>query len=291
MYEDQIVEKLKEVFQTENVAVKGRLLGGMSNYTYVVLVNEERYTFRMLGDYADYFINRADELAHLTLFEKIGITNQTIYFEEETGIKIAKYIPGKSLNLVQEYPLEQISNALKQIHQSKYMSTKDYDPFQRLAIYEGYIKELGFSHPESYERLKETFFQNRVYLEQQDKVLTHGDSQPSNFIQTENGIVVVDFEFSGNNDLIYDIACFGNLDFTHAKALFNVYYGEEVDLDKQKRLILWRMFQCFQWYNVAIFKEMKGMSQKLHIDFAKVAQNYLHKITLLFEELKALTIS
>lgn len=287
MFEDQIVLKLKEVFQRDDVAVEGRLLGGMSNYTYLVLVGEERYTFRLLGDYAEYFVNRLDEKKHIDLFEKMGITNKTIYFEEETGIKIAKYIEGKSLNFMQEYPYEKVANVLKKIHTSGIASHVEYDPFGRLTTYEGYIKRLGFVHPEEYLALKEEFFTHKSYLENQPKVLTHGDSQPSNFILTEDEMVCVDFEFSGNNDILYDIACFGNIDFSHAKDLLKVYFKNELSIDHIKRLVLWRMFQCFQWYNVAMFKDMQGMSVKLHIDFNKVAQNYLNKIKILFTELEA----
>lgn len=289
MFEDQIVLKLKEVFARNDVAVEGRLLGGMSNYTYLVLVGQERYTFRLLGDYAEYFVNRLHEKKHIELFEKMGITNKMIYFEEETGIKIAKYIEGKSLNFMQEYPYEKVAKVLKKIHNSGVSSFVDYDPFGRLSTYEGYIKRLGFVHPETYVDLKKEFFQYKSYLENQQKVLTHGDSQPSNFILTDEEMVCVDFEFSGNNDLVHDIACFGNIDFKHAKDLLEVYYKEKLTVDHKKRLVLWRMFQCFQWYNVAMFKDMQGMSAKLHIDFSKVAQNYLNKIEVLFNELALVT--
>ena len=57
-----------------------------------------------------------------------------------------------------------------------------------------------------------------------------------------------------------------------------------IDDDKEIRLYLWRIFQCFQWYNVAVFKDMYGLSEKLKIDFKAVANKYLQNIENLMNE-------
>ena len=123
----------------------------------------------------------------------------------------------------------------------------------------------------------------KEYLESQEKVLTHGDSQPSNFIVLDNGeLITVDFEFSGNNDPVYDIACFANIKLEDGLDLLNVYY-EKVDNDKLKRFYLWKTYQCLQWYLVASFKEKMGMSESLSIDFKKIADNYLDQASKILE--------
>src|SRR5690606_5101783 len=125
----------------------------------------------------------------------------------------------------------------------------------------------------------------KEFLDNTPKVLTHGDSQPSNFVLTENGILVVDFEFCANNDPIYDIACFANKRYEDGMKLLNVYYGNPSE-NELLRFHLWRAFQCFQWHNVATFKELVGMSKTLHIDFKKVANHYLELIKFLLDKVR-----
>ena len=97
--------------------------------------------------------------------------------------------------------------------------------------------------------------------------------------------MVVDFEFCANNDPIYDIACFSNKRYEDGLKLLKVYYQEVTD-EHKLRFHLWRAFQCFQWYNVATFKDMVGMSKTLHIDFGKVAEHYLEMIIFLLNKVK-----
>ncbi|HEY8395217.1 MAG TPA: choline/ethanolamine kinase family protein [Bacilli bacterium] len=249
-------------------------MGGMSNYTYVVSAHGKKYTYRIPGEYADLFVDRHLELENIRKAESLGITNRTVYFNLKDGCKLAEYVEGKPLSTLSDYPYEKVADVLKIIHNSNLKAANDYQPFQRLKNYELILKELGFVHSFRYLKARANFNQYQNYLESQTKVFTHGDSQPSNFIYDGKQVHVVDFEFTGNNDPIYDIACFANIRYEEGFKLLHVYYGEP-SLDQIKRFNLWRCFQCLQWYNVAMIKEMKGLSKTLHIDFKQVAEHYL----------------
>lgn len=272
--EKQVISELKDIFKTKDVEVVERLMGGMSNYTYVVKVEGKLYTFRIPGEYADNFVSRIDEEKNIKIVDKLDITNKTIYLNTNTGRKVARFVEGTPLSVSRVYPYKKISEILKVIHNSKIKSENDYEPFKRLRSYELLIKELGHIHPFRYLKLRAEYNNYQKYLESQEKVLTHGDSQPSNFVFDGKNLIVVDFEFTGNNDPIYDIACFANIEYSEGLELLKVYYPNYTK-DHLKRFILWRCFQCFQWHNVAVFKELKGMSKTLHIDFLKVSEKYL----------------
>lgn len=285
--ESIIIKDLKLILNAKEVKVENRLLGGMSNYTYVVSVDDILYTYRIPGEGSEHFVNREFEKENIKIVEALGITNETIYLNTLDGKKIGKYIDGTILSTIDEekYPYEDVASILKIIHNSSNLAVNDYEPFARLAYNESICKDIGFTHPSEYSILKEKFMVYQEYLESQEKVLTHGDSQPSNFIISEAGLKVVDFEFCGNNDPIYDIACFGNKAYGDGFKLLNIYY-ENPDQDKINRFHLWRAFQAFQWYNVAIYKDKIGLSEKLKIDFNFVANKYLELISFLLEKVK-----
>ena len=56
-----------------------------------------------------------------------------------------------------------------------------------------------------------------------------------------------------------------------------VYLGREPQAEESRRLYLWRAFQCLQWHNVALYKDLIGLSKDLGLDFNMIAAAYLTK--------------
>lgn len=261
----------------ENPQIKYRLLGGMSNYTYVVNSNNNNYTVRCLGEYAEYFVDRKEEEYHIKLFESLNITNQTIFFDVKTGQKISKYIEGDILTQIEIEPhLEKVSNLLKTIHNSNIKSKYNYDLFKRLDFYESINDKTHLQ--DSYFKIKHELkkLYDNIYSKF-EKTLTHGDAQRSNFILAKDKLYIVDFEFSGNNDPYYDIAGFGNNNFEDGLKLLEVYLDGKVTKDDIKRVYFYKIFTNIQWYLVATFKHDKGMSETLKIPFDTVSFKYLNE--------------
>ncbi|MCU0105422.1 phosphotransferase family protein [Acholeplasma vituli] len=272
---EQEIIKLASQILKKDVQVVERLMGGMSNYTYIIEAEGKKYTFRKPGDKAENFVSRTIERKNIDLVESLGITNHTVYLNLENGLKIAEYVNGTVLSSMPRQPhLEAVAKTLKKIHQSGLKAENDYDHLGRLAKYESYNHTLS----PRYVELKNIWL---TWFEQYKKlpmVFCHGDAQPSNFIITKyNEALVVDFEFSGNNDPYYDIAQFGNIDFHDALALLDVYCNHQATKEDKKRVIFYRMFLTLQWHQVATFKHEIGLSEKLHIPFDKVAIAYLDK--------------
>ena len=285
-----IIEKCIEVFKVkkEDIIVEKRLMGGMSNFTYIIEIGSKRYTFRIPGKNADKFVDRTVEKHNIDLVEDLGLNNKTVYFDIETGYKIAEYIEGKPLHELDPLLfLDQAAEILHKLHESKKISDYDYAPLKRLKLYESYLAKYDFNHSERYLNLKEKFLSYKdKYMDSSKLVLSHGDSQISNFVDTVDGLRLMDWEFTGNNDPYYDIACFGNNDFNHALALLPVYLKKTPTLEDYNRLYFFRAFQTLQWHNVALYKEFIGLSVDLGVDFMFVAGLYLDKAEKFLNEIK-----
>lgn len=274
--EDEIISNAKKIYQTNEVTIVNRLSGGMSNYTYVIMVNDQKKVFRMPGENAEKFVDRRIEQANLDIVAKIIEMPPIEYLNLATGIKITPYVEGVSLHTTDDFDYNDIANILKRLHNSNFVAINDYQPFARIELYESFCRDLGYKHPVDYEKTKNKLLFFKSYLESFPKVLCHGDGQRSNFIKKDdNQIMLVDYEFTGNNDYFYDIACFGNREFEKGEILLKTYLGREASLDEKRRLILWHAFQALQWYNVAIFKDLTGLGKKLGFDFGLIANRYL----------------
>lgn len=277
--EELIISEASKILNKE-VKMVERLLGGMSNYTYIIEADQTLYTFRHPGENAFHFVDRDIELKNIKLVEPLGITNHTIYLNLESGIKIAEYVPGVVLStLDRKSHLKAVSDTLKVLHTAGLKAENDYDLTGRLTKYEA----LNHHQNPRYYELKTSWLKLYENYKNDPLVLCHGDAQPSNFIITDNKALVVDFEFTGNNDPYYDIACFGNIDFDDALALLDVYVGHKATAAELKKLIFYRFFQTLQWHQVATYKHEIGLSEKLHIPFDVVATKYLEKATTLLK--------
>jgi thiamine kinase-like enzyme len=282
MTHEQIIKEVtSQVFDTnlEDVTVVERLMGGMSNYTYVIDINSKKYTFRIPGKNADKFVDRVNEQKNINLVNTLGLNNNTLFLDVETGYKIAEYIEGQPLSELN--PLDYLNKAasvLHKIHESGLQASKDYDPKGRLALYESHLAEYDYKHTNRYLTLKKNWEKlSNKYMDKERLALSHGDAQISNFLVTDNGLRLMDWEFTGNNDPFYDIACFGNNDFNHAVSLLPVYLGKKPTTEDYNRLYFYRAFQCLQWHNVALYKEFIGLSVDLGVDFMFVSNLYLDK--------------
>jgi len=273
--EEYIVARTNEILGVSDARIFHRLLGGMSNYTYVVEAAGRKYTYRVPGKNASEFVDRKGELRALKEVEPLGLNNETVYFDLATGEKMAEYIEGIILSStdVVSYS-KQSAEALRKIHQSG-MKLREYDPFGRIAHYENLCKESGFEHPQRYNDLKDRFKAIHSEMKHVPHVPCHCDYQPSNLVMSGDRLYVLDWEFAGMNDPFYDIACHGDAGFDKALSLLEAYVGHRPTTEELNRLYYLRSFQCLQWYNVATFKERIGLGKDLNQDFSAVAQFFI----------------
>ncbi|MDD3382885.1 MAG: RdgB/HAM1 family non-canonical purine NTP pyrophosphatase [Bacilli bacterium] len=276
---------IKKIFKTSKIKVIKRLIGGLSNYNYLVDINNELYVYRIPGSFGDFFVNRKIEIDNLTILSKLKFCFLPEYFNINNGHKISRYIDGFDLDVLEEKDYEECATILRKLHSYEDTFSNNYEPFKRLEKFEKNLKDLNFQIDPMYYSIKKFLFKYKLYLESQKLRMSHGDSQVRNFIKGDK-IYLMDYEFTGNNDPVYDIACYANRNLDEGYKLLQIYYKKDIDNDKILRFYLWRLFQNLQWYNVAVFKELKGLSKELKIDFMTVSKNYLKKAEIIIAKIK-----
>ena len=274
----------------EGASIEASLVGGMMNMSYIVKDNNgKRYVLYISTEQANEMVDRPLEKEHQRIVYELGITSKNVYFDVEKGIKINEFIEGSSLDKVQEFNFDKVARIFKILHSSPVISRLDYAPFDRFE--NTYEKEaLSFQSEVSplYKELREFLFSHKDYLQRQRKVLCHNDAQRSNIIQTkDDDYYFIDFEFMGNNDPIYDIACFGNGLVSEGRKLLDAYCDNNPNGEEIKRFYLWRVYISLQWYNVAVTKHYRGEGEKHGFDFLAVADHFLNNAKDAYDGYKA----
>lgn len=279
----KIAAKIFKVNQDE-IKIEYRLLGGMSNYTYVISDNNNKYTIRILGEGAEIFVDRVAEEYNLAQAESLGIVNETVYFDVKSGVKISKYIKGEyitSENVSNYY--EKVAQVLRLVHESNLKAYSDFDPIGRIEKYQRYSKNYDPEYEEIKKWWKDYYLK---HYQNVTKTFTHGDGQRSNFVIGEDKLYLLDWEFSGQNDPLYDVSVFGQNDFDDAINLLPVYLKRQPTAEEYFRIRFYRLQQVLMWYHVALYKDDIGLSQKLNLDFKEIASNYLKEAKYHYQILK-----
>lgn len=279
-------ELLDKVFG-KGAKIVSPLVGGMMNQSFIVSYKNKKYVLYISTEQANEMVDRPLEKDNQSIVYNLGLTSRNVYFDTDRGIKANEYIEGSSLDKTDSYDIKKVAELLKRLHSSKVLSKDNYQPFKRFAEYEkdalAFQPDLG----KDYQMLRENLFKNKEYLESQRLVLSHNDAQKSNIVKDlNNNYYLIDFEFVGNNDEIYDIATFGNGLVSEGFDCLVHYCDGKPNNDQIKRYYLWRIFISLQWHNVAIIKHYRGEGKTHGFDFLQVANFFLNNALDAYQGLK-----
>ena len=260
--------------------------GGMMNRSFLCEYLNKKYILYISTEQANEMVDRPLEKENQQLVYELGITSQNVYFDTTNGIKVNEYIDGVSIDKTNDYDPKKVAELLKKLHSSKKLSREDYGPFKRFIAYENEALSFVKEFDQDYKVIRNELLMNQAFLESQKKTLCHNDSQRSNIVKGDDGkYYLIDFEFVGNNDPIYDISAFGNGLVKEGFEVLKETYGNPSD-DQKRRYYLWRIFLSLQWHNVAIVKHYRGEGEKHGFNFLDVAKHFFLNATEAYNELK-----
>ena len=138
--EEYIVFRVNALLHAHDARIVMRLEGGMSNYTYVVECQGKKYTYRVPGKFAEYFVDRDDEWANILEVEPLGLNNVTTYVEIRSGDLVKSLLADALFELgillegharLDRHPLFQRVFAPLRYHVRK-QSASDYEDLHRV---------------------------------------------------------------------------------------------------------------------------------------------------------------
>ena len=286
--EKLINDLLNKVFNGD-AKVVSPLVGGMMNQSYIIESKGKKYVLYISTEQANEMVDRPLEQANQKMIYDLGLTSKNIYFDTDKGIKINEYIEGNSLNNIDTFDSKKVAALLKAMHTSGKLSRDNYNPFKRFVAYEDEANGFISERFEGYKEFRKAIFDNQDFLESNKLALCHNDAQKSNIVRDlQDNYYLIDFEFMGNNDPIYDIATFGNNVVEEGYQVLCDYFDGNPTINEKKRYYLWRIFVSLQWHNVAIVKHYRGEGKTHGFDFLAVARFFLENAKTAYRYLEKL---
>lgn len=282
--EDLVQQKLRLFFEDDRIVFdKSRFAGGLTNYNYIMNIHGREYVIRKPGNLTDQMIDRRIERVNNGIASEFGVNSECIYFDEESGIKISKYIPD-STTLAAAGPLalqslKAVSSLLKKIHGSPKHFPNQFDWLSELAKYEAIVTQINGELFFDYASLKEQLLRfMEVNVKNVISVPCHNDTVPENFLVDGNGSVyLIDWEYSGMNDPAFDIAAYiieSRLTTEAIDQLFEAYYGNTFTQDDLMKVKCYMMAQDLLWTVWALLRHYTGDD---YLDYCSLRYNRLRR--------------
>ena len=235
----QLVSEIFGIPESEIVNIKC-LKAGMTNKSWYFNVSDseeiaEKYRnkafiCRIPGPGTEKLINRRQEGEVYKAVSGLDITEELVYFDAESGYKISRYYHGaRNADFDNIEELSQCMSVLKKLHNSGIKLGHDFDLKRELGNYEKDIKEAGAEVPyEDYPavRMKAEEVLGWIDSLNRPKTIAHVDSVKDNFIFTDEGLKMIDWEYAGMADPLLDLAMsaiYSYMSFDKAKELVRVY--------------------------------------------------------------------
>lgn len=268
-----LIENIKEIICNSMDIVSSEIksivpIGGMTNKNFKICVNDKFYVLRIPGNGTEEMINRADEIKNAVFANKVGVDAELIYFNEETGIKISKFIENAATlspdGAKKQHNMNMVCDVLKKLHNSNERMNNDFDIYEKIERYELLAKEVNGVFYDDYYEIKDKVYYLKNLINELDVLLKpcHNDTIAENFIRSgENKIYLIDWEYAGMNDPMWDLAahCLENNFSEDEEELFlKIYFKGKIEEKYKKRILINKIYQDFLWSIWTSIKEAKG---------------------------------
>ncbi|SUY45670.1 choline kinase [Clostridium putrefaciens] len=241
--------------------------GGMTNKNYKVDIKDETYVLRIAGAGTDDMINRIEEKKNSILASSLNIDTEILCLDEVSGLKIAKFIKNAETltgeSSKKEENMKLTTGILKKLHRSGLKFENTFDVFEKIELYEKLLEKAKGKNYEDYYEVKEKVMKLQNMLKDLDVEIlaSHNDTVPENFVKNEERIYLIDWEYSGMNDPMWDLAAHSlecNFSKKDEELFLNIYFDGEPEEKFKKRVLIYQICQDFLWATWTNIKEAKG---------------------------------
>lgn len=289
--EELVIKTVCETLALEKEDIKEvKFAGGMTNSNYRCITKNKEYIVRIPGKCTEIMISRFNEKYNSKLGYLLDLNVDTIYFNDVTGIKITEYISNAETLTPQSAKLEEnikrTTSLLRKLHSSNAELQSTFDVFSELQKYEELVRNANGSFYPGYLEIRNHFFNFKDILNEigMNIVSCHNDLVAENFIKNQQRMYLIDWEYAGMNDPMWDLAahlleCAFEPD-EEVLLLKHYFENKEINQKNLQKILIFKILQDFLWSVWTMAKESEGE------DFGTYGIDRLHRAESLIKEYK-----
>lgn len=265
---------------------------GLTNDSFICTIKGDgKYVIRIPNVDTSALVNREEEAAVYSAIQGSDISDEILYLDPASGIKITKFVNhAHSLDVYNQDELLLALDKLKELHHSglevqhTFDLCKIIDKYEALRGNPSLFQNYGFTRSNMLELLACINTMNREYC------LCHIDANCDNFLITDTKKVrLIDFEYAGMQDPNLDIAMiclYSQLNRNMIDRIIDTYHGHRVDDTTRYLIYAYIAIGGFIW---SIWCEVKEGPHVLENQYAYSQYEYaMEYFQIVYEEAKGL---
>jgi thiamine kinase-like enzyme len=253
----EVLHKLKLFWCLDDSEITLTRLGGLTNLVFRADHGGEQYVLRIPGKGTEEYINRANEAQAAREAAKAGVSPDVVHFDPITGVMVTRLVddavtmsPGNFKSIAGSPA--RAGHAFRKLHQSG--ARFDFR-FELFPMIDGYLKILADKSaelPSGYHAAVRDAEAVRAALNAHPlpSAACHCDPLCENLLDTGKRMWIVDWEYSGMNDPMWDL---GDLsvegEFTKAQEeeMIRAYFGGEASPAERGRIVIYKAMCDLLW--------------------------------------------
>ena len=274
-------QKIKSIFTSatqKEIRSSQIIENGFCNENYNI---NDAFVLRIPKDNADETLNYKHENIVYKTIEPLKISEKVVYFDENTGIKISKFVHNarQYKTTPTNEQITYLAKTLKKLHSSKLKVPFGYQMFYRLSIYKKSLFEDEYIDTKIEKQIIKDV--QKIFAKD-EMVLCHNDLVQNNLLFKFNGLTLIDWEYAGMNNFYFDLASFiseNNLNDEQKEFFLSKYFGAKLNDLKRKKVNIFINFLDLLFYYWGLYYYRK----RGDIIYKKIALEKLEHIKVNFQ--------
>ncbi len=253
---DKIINQIPELAGNSPDQLRIKRLGGLTNLVYKVHANNTDYILRLAGEGTESYIDRNIEAHNAQQAADAGVSAKIYYFDEGCGLMLADFLVGETMT-AENFKKRtgspaRAGNVMKKLHCSGKQFKFRFELFSMIDDYLKTVSELKAELPEGYHDVLRKAEPIRQALNKYPVQLApcHCDPLAENFIDDGEKMWMVDWEYSGMNDPMWDLGDLSEeAEFTKKQdaEMLNAYCNGQVTANLQGRMVIYKAMSDLLW--------------------------------------------
>jgi thiamine kinase-like enzyme len=228
-------------------------LGGLTNRVFRI----GDYCLRIPGVGTEEYINRAHEAKSAMAAAAAGISPDVVHFDPETGVMLTRYIDGAvtmnpDLFRTNQGAPARAGLAFRQLHVSGAVFPFRFDLFAMIDDYLAILATKDVALPAGYHDVvtEAEAVRRALAAHELPSAPCHCDPLCENFLDTGQRMWVVDWEYSGMNDPMWDLGDLsveGEFDPDQDEELLEAYFGGAPRSKDRGRMVIYKAMCDLLW--------------------------------------------
>ena len=241
-----------------------RRLGGLTNRVWHL----GGHVLRIPGEGTAEYIDRTNEATAARAAAAAGVSPEVLHADPASGLMVTRFIPDTvtmTPDLFRSRPGSpaRAARALRQLHGSGVVFPARFDLFAMIDDYRALLAGKSVAPPEGYD----------AALHEADRVRTalaahplpqapcHCDPLCENFLDTGSRMWIVDWEYSGMNDPMWDLGDLSveaGFDAAQDVAMLTAYFGRPAHPGEEARMIAYKAMCDLLWTLWGLIQHANG---------------------------------